>query len=253
MERSAKNPVHSLTKAFEILEVLVELDGAGVTEVAGALNEPKSTIHNYLSTLLQEEYVVNEDGQYHLGLRFLELGIHARNRHELFTVGKSEAQRLARETGEFSNIAVEEYGHCITIYRNQGEMAVNSRHVGMRSSLHATAVGRAMLAHMPEDRVETVIEQQGLQQFTERTIDNRDDLYDELETIQNRGYAFDDEELLQGLRCVAAPVLTTSGGIIGAISVSGPTTRLSGEYYHEDLPKKVMEASNVISLNIEAN
>jgi len=253
MEQAAKNPVQSLTKAFKILEVLVQLDGAGVTEVADALNEPKSTVHNYLSTLLQEEYVVNHDGRYHVGLRFLELGIHARNRHELFTVGKTEAQRLARETGEFSNIAVEEYGYCITIYRNQGEQAVNSRHVGMRTSLHATAVGRSILAHLPAERVERIIDRHGLPQLTEKTIDNRDDLHDELETIRERGYAFDDEEVLQGLRCVAAPVHTTSGGTIGAISVSGPTTRLSGDYYREELPQKVMEASNVIALNIEAN
>lgn len=252
MQQDARNPVQSLSKAFDILELLVELDGAGVTELATALDEPKSTVHNYLSTLLQEEYVVNEGGEYHIGLRFLELGIHARNRHELFTVGKTEAQRLARETQEFSNLAVEEYGYCITIYRNQGENAVNSRHVGMRTNLHATAVGKAMLAHLPPERIDRVVERDGLPKYTENTIDNRDDLYDRLEEVRSRGHAFDDEEVMQGLRCVAAPVLSTSGGLVGAISVSGPTTRLSGDYYREDLPEKVMEASNIISLNIEA-
>ncbi|SFR91539.1 transcriptional regulator, IclR family [Halomicrobium zhouii] len=250
MGPSATNPVKSIEAMFTIVEALKELDGAGVTELADHLELPKSTIHNYLATLEQEEYVVKEGTTYRVGLRFLDLGAYARDQVEMFEVAKPELEHLASETGELANLLVEEHGKGSYLYRTRGEMAVQVKgHVGTRAPLHSTGLGKAILAHLPEERVEAIVDHHGMPASTPETITDRDELFDELKRIRDRGFAFDDEERLRGLRCVAAPILANDD-VVGAISVSGPTNRLRDTRYREELPQKLLEVQNVIELNV---
>ncbi|MHC3378141.1 IclR family transcriptional regulator [Haloarcula sp. H-GB5] len=251
MAKTAQNPVKSAETTFEVLDALKDLDGAGVTELARHLDIPKSTVHNYLSTLEQEEYVVNRDGVYEVGLRFLELGAYARHRERLFGIAKPEVDRLAEETGELANILVEEHGRGSYLYRARGDKAVQVKaHVGTRVPLHTTALGKAILAHMPTGRVDAIVDRHGLGGEASNSISNRAELEQALADVRERGVAFDDEERLEGLRCVAAPVLNHDDEIIGAISVSGPTNRFRGDRFREELPQKVLEVANVIELNV---
>jgi IclR family acetate operon transcriptional repressor len=251
MAKTAQNPVKSAETTFEVLDALKDLDGAGVTELAQHLDIPKSTVHNYLSTLEQEEYVVNRDGVYEVGLRFLELGAYARHREKLFGIAKPEVDRLAAETGELANILVEEHGRGSYLYRARGDKAVQVKaHVGTRVPLHTTALGKAILAHMPTERVDAIVDRHGLGGEASKSISSRAELEQELADVRDRGVAFDDEERLEGLRCVAAPVLNHDNEIIGAISVSGPTNRFRGDRFREELPQKVLEVANVIELNV---
>ncbi|EMA32949.1 IclR family transcriptional regulator [Haloarcula japonica] len=251
MAKTAQNPVKSAETTFEVLDALKDLDGAGVTELAQHLDIPKSTVHNYLSTLEQEEYVVNRDGVYEVGLRFLELGAYARYREKLFEIAKPEVDRLAEETGELANILVEEHGRGSYLYRARGDKAVRVKaHVGTRVPLHTTALGKAILAHMSTERVDAIVDRHGLGGEASKSISSRAELEQELADIRDRGVAFDDEERLEGLRCVAAPVLNHDNEVIGAISVSGPTNRFRGDRFREELPQKVLEVANVIELNV---
>ncbi|KAA9406789.1 IclR family transcriptional regulator [Haloarcula sp. CBA1131] len=251
MAKTAQNPVKSAETTFEVLDALKDLDGAGVTELAQHLDVPKSTVHNYLSTLEQEEYVVNRDGVYEVGLRFLELGAYARHREKLFGIAKPEVDRLAAETGELANILVEEHGRGSYLYRARGDKAVQVKaHVGTRVPLHTTALGKAILAHMSTERVDAIVDRHGLGGEASKSISSRAELEQELADVRDRGVAFDDEERLEGLRCVAAPVLNHDNEIIGAISVSGPINRFRGDRFREELPQKVLEVANVIELNV---
>lgn len=251
MARTAQNPVKSVETTFQILNGLKDLGGAGVTELSRHLDLPKSTIHNYLSTLEQEEYIVNDGGQYRVGLRFLELGAYSRHQQKLFRIAKPEVDRLASETGELANVLVEEHGRGTYLYRARGEQAVQVKaHVGTRVPLHSTALGKAILAHLPPERVETISKRHGLGSENDEAASTLDELKADLETVRETGVAFDDEERLDGLRCVAAPVLTNNGTVLGAISVSGPTNRFRDERFTEDLPQKVLEVANVIELNV---
>ncbi|WP_424002282.1 IclR family transcriptional regulator [Haloarcula salina] len=251
MARTAQNPVKSVETTFKILNGLKDLGGAGVTELSRHLDLPKSTIHNYLSTLEQEEYIVNDDGRYRVGLRFLELGAYSRHRQKLFRIAKPEADRLAEETGELANVLVEEHGRGSYLYRARGEQAVQVKaHVGTRVPLHSTALGKAILAHLPEERVDTIVERHGLGDETDNAVTTREELRESLESVREAGVAFDDEERLDGLRCVAAPVLDNDGNVLGAISVSGPTNRFRDDRFTEELPQKVLEVANVIELNV---
>ncbi|GCF13446.1 IclR family transcriptional regulator [Haloarcula mannanilytica] len=251
MARTAQNPVKSVETTFQILNGLKELGGAGVTELSRHLDLPKSTIHNYLSTLEQEEYIVNDGGQYRVGLRFLELGAYSRHQQKLFRIAKPEVDRLASETGELANVLVEEHGRGTYLYRARGEQAVQVKaHVGTRVPLHSTALGKAILAHLPSERVETISERHGLGSETDEAASTLEELEADLETVRETGVAFDDEERLDGLRCVAAPVLNNNGTVLGAISVSGPTNRFRDERFTDELPQKVLEVANVIELNV---
>ena len=251
MGQRAKNPVNSTVTTFRIIEALRELDGAGVSELGTHLDIPKSTVHNYLSTLTQEEYVINDDGTYRLSLRFLEAGAYARNQQKIYDIAEPEIQRLAEETGELANLLIEEHGRGVYLQREQGENAVRvAAHVGTRVPLHSTALGKALLAFMPRERVKEILDRRGLERATPNTVGNREVLYDQLDAIRERRYALDDEERLKGLRCVATPILSNDDRVLGAVSVSGPSNRIRGERFREELPNKVLEAVNVIELNV---
>lgn len=248
---TAKNPVKSTKTTFDIVEALQALDGGGVTEVADHMDLPKSTVHNYLKTLEETEYVVKQGTDYHVGIRFLELGAYARNRMQLYEIAKKEVDRLAEETGELGNLLIEEHGRGSYLHRARGDRAVKvEEHVGTRVYLHSTALGKAILALLPEQRRQEILDTHGLPPHTERTTTDREELRAELETIRERGYSQDDGERIQGLRCVAAPVLSNEGRVLGAVSVSAPSNRMRGDVFDEEMPAKVKEVVNVIELNV---
>lgn len=251
MSQRTDNTVNSVERTFRVVRGLQELDGAGVTALAAHLELPKSTVHNYLNTLAREDYVVKDGEEYRVGLRFLEHGAYARNQQNIFEIARPELDRLADETGELVNLLVEEHGMGTYLYRTRGDDAVRVKeHVGNRAHLHGMALGKSILAHLPEARVEEILDTHGLPQTTEATITDREQLAEELEQIREDGVAFDDEERLSGLRCVAAPVLSNDQRVLGAISVSGPSHRFEGERFTEELPQRVLETANVIELNV---
>ena len=236
---------------LRILETLKGLDGAGVTEVANRLDLPKSTVHNHVSTLLRNEYVVKEGNTYRVGLQFLEFGEYIRNRMPIYDVARPEVERLAGETGELANLLVEEHGKGVYLCRAKGGQAVRlDTYAGMRVHLHCTALGKAILAYLPDERVREIVDTHGLPERTDTTITDEDELFDELERIRGRGYACDTEERVAGLRCVAAPIRNLDGNAPGAISVSGPTSRMKGERFDEEVPEKLISTANVIELNL---
>jgi IclR family acetate operon transcriptional repressor len=251
MTTRGKNTVDAVRTTFRVLETLEELDGARVTELADRLDIPKSTVHNHLRTLLEEEYVVKDEdtNEYRIGLRHLKFGEHARSQ-TLYQIAKPEIRELAENTGEHANLAMHEHGYGVYVYKATGEKAVKlDSYPGKRVYLHTTGFGKAMLAHMDEATREAVYDEHGLPAVTPNTTTDRDELEAELEEIRTRGYAIDDEERLDSMRCIAAPLTTTNGRVLGAISVSGPTGRLKGDYFEEELPDRVVSVANIIEIN----
>ncbi len=247
----AKNPVKSTLTTLRIIEALKELDGARVTDLARHLDLPKSSVHNYLSTLKQEAYVVEQDNRYYVGLKFLDIGTEARDRLSIHEIAKPEVRSLAEQTGELSNLLVEEHGKGVYIHREVGEDAVRvDAGTGQRVHLHNTGLGKAILAHLPESRVEEILDQHGMPATTESTITDPEILFEELAEIRDHGVAFDREERLNGLRCVAAPILDEGDEVVGAVSVSGPTSRMADQRFTEEIPNLLRNAVNIIELNI---
>lgn len=247
----AKNPVKTALTTFDIVETLKEQDGARLTELADELDLPKSSIHNYLSTLNERGYVVKEGNEFYVSLRFLDLGSEARDKRDIYEIAKPNVRELAEVTGELANLMVEEHGEGIYIHRETGDDAVMvDKNVGHRVHLHNTALGKAILAHFPQERVSDILDRHGMPATTENTITDEATLFEELERIREEGIAYDDEERLEGLRCVAAPILDENDEPVGAISVSGPIARFSADRFREEVPKTIKKAVNVVELNV---
>jgi DNA-binding IclR family transcriptional regulator len=251
MTNSGQNRVTTSQKTIQVLEALYEMEGARVTELARKLDMNKSTVHNHLNTLVAEEIVIRDGDRYDVGLRLLEFGGYARTSRMLYRVGAPEIERLATQTSELVNLVVEEYGKGVYIACERGERAVEvNRYPGLRMPLHSTASGKAILAHLPEDRVDEIIERNGLEPETENTITDREELEDQFQTIVERGYALDDEESIPGLRCVGVAIVDPDGNVSGAISVSAPTNRITDTQFRDEIPDAVRSTANVIELNL---
>jgi DNA-binding IclR family transcriptional regulator len=250
MPTEAKHPVATSRKTIRVLDALRELGPVRVTALASELDMNKSTVHNHLSTLVAEELVVRDGPRYELGLRLLEYGGYVRSQRRLYRVAVPEVKRLADRTGELASLVVEEYGQGVYLSCEKGDRAVDLEvYPGLRRPLHATGVGKAILAHLPDDRVDEIVDHHGLTAETPATVTDRTELDAQLATVRERGFAVDDEELISGLRCVGVPVLGDGGAVRGAISVSQPTTRVDDRFL-DDVPDVVRSAANVIELNI---
>jgi len=246
-----QNTITATRTSLRIVEALKRLNGADLTTVASDLDIAKSTVHNHLKTLEDEGYVTSEDSVYRVSLRFLELGEYKRNQMDIYEKIRPEVNSLAEKTGEMANAAVEENGEGVYITRAEGTQAVTvDTYAGKRVKLHCTALGKTLLAQLPEERVDEIVEMQGLPARTENTITDLAELKQELADVREQGHAYDREERLPGLRCVAAPVIPEERGPVAALSVSGPTTRIEGEMFHEEIPKLLRSAANVVEINL---
>lgn len=254
-ENESPRTLKTVETNWEIIHLLEERNGARVTEVAEKLDLPKSSVSNHLATLKKHKYVVNIDGEYRLSLYFLNLGEYVRNRNRLYQAGRKEIERLAQDTEEYTHLVAEEYGRAIYLHESRGKQAVGEDYFSKKfekpAYLHSSAYGKAILAHLPKSRIEQVIHDHGLQKRTENTITIAEELFEELEQIRKQGFSLNDEEELRGMRAVGAPIQNAEGHVLGAISVSKPTSRMRDEEFREEIPEMVMSTANVIEVNIE--
>jgi DNA-binding IclR family transcriptional regulator len=244
-------PVNAIETTLTIARALQEYERVGITELAEEVDLPRSTVFNHLKTLEQNEFVVNEGGSYRLGCRFLELGAKARKYHGVHEVARQEVNRLAKETGEISALLIEEHGLGVFLHRSEGEQAVHiDSYTGQRIYLHGAALGKAILSALPRDQVEDIVDERGLPELTANTITDREELFEELERIADRGIAFDDQERLDGLRSVAAPITDGEDTVLGSLSIAGPSSRIQDERFRETFPSKLEDVVNLIELNM---
>lgn len=249
-EHGGSRTVKSSATAFAIIEILDQLDQAGVSEVADEIDLAKSTVHKHLATLEECEYVVKEDGTYRLSLKPLKYGRHALEKIDVAQESQPVIDHLAEETGEAVWTAVEEHGRAVYVNKALGDRAVPSRGgIGGRIALHSSAIGKALLAHLPEERVDEIIDRHGLTKLTERTITDPNVLKEELEAVRDRGVSFNDGESLEGLRAIGSPILH-HGEVKGAIAVAATANRMKGEYFEEELPDMVTGTANEIELKL---
>lgn len=248
---SGGRTVGSVERLFAIVDALVELDGARVTELADHLGMAKSSVHAYLTTMVEEGYATKEGDQYHAGLRFLTVGSKVRERKRVFRLAKPIVEDLARQTDERAQFIVAENGRGVFVHRATGERAVDAgTHVGKRIYLHATGAGKVILAHLPPAERDAVLDRTGLPARTPNTITNRQELESALANIREQGYAVNDEEGTSGLRTVAAPVFGPAGDVVGALSVSAPSRRIREARTTLELAEMVRGSANELELKL---
>ncbi|WP_165875224.1 IclR family transcriptional regulator [Natrarchaeobius chitinivorans] len=242
------NTVDALGTTVEIVNTLSRNGPSGVTELSNRLDIPKSTIFVHLNTLRNHGLVINENDQYRLTYRFVEVGQRMLRGDRLYEHGHQEVRNLAEETGLLANLMVKEGDYGVYLCSISGSESINLQAIaGDRAPLHATGLGQAILAHLPESQVSDIITSRGLEPETPNTITDSDELLDRLSNVRERGFATDDEEYLQGVKCIAVPIHGDST-VAGALSVSGPSSQV--ERRKSELKNAVIEKANVIELNI---
>ncbi|MFC6873458.1 IclR family transcriptional regulator [Halobellus marinus] len=244
------NILKSVDKVFKIVEHLKVNGGKTVTELSQELDMPKSTVQVYLNTLSKNKFVVKNGSKYQIGLQFLQYGMYALWSEPVFPNVKSKVEELADSTGELAACFVEEMGDAVYVYGTEGDRAVRTDlTMGDRSDLHCTASGKAIFAHLPEERIEEILSSDPLERKTAQTITDPDELRDELRRIRERGHAYSREESIEGMRSVAAPIMLDDE-VVCSISLAGPANRFVGERFTEEVPDIVKGAANEIELKL---
>lgn len=252
-QRTNESKIKTTPRVFDIIETLLANDGATVTEIADELGMAKSTASDHLSTLLDEELIVREEDEFTPGLKLLDYGSQTREKMGIYHTSKNELEELANQTNEVAWLIVEEHGQGVFLRKAEGSRAVTTNgYIGSRSHLHYIASGKAMLANFPDERVESIIEKRGLPEATSKTITDKSRLLSELEEVKKQGYAFNDEEEVEQVRAVGAPIIV-GGEVLGGIAVAGPLNRIRGDRFRTELPNQVMAAAETISLQISHN
>lgn len=249
VENDGPRRLKSVDRAFHILDTIQKLDGARVSELAQYLDIPLSTVQVHVSTLYENCYLIKEGDEYHIALRFLEKGGYARGRKEVYTHAIAIVDSVAEETEERAQFIVPEHGVGIYLHTSTGAAAIQmDARLGKISRLHASAAGKAILAHFSEKEFDEFLEARGLPQLTPNTITDEEELRDEIATIRERGISFNDEESVEGLRAVGVPVLDSMDFVVGALSVSGPRYRMVDTRFEEQIPNLLLGSANEIEL-----
>ena len=222
----------TVAKAFSILDLVCEKDtgGTSLAEVSNHLHVSKSTAHRYLTTLEELDVVRRDDNDgFSLGPKLIELTGAFLSNHDLRNEGQSFLEKLAAQTEETVHLAIPSGDEVVYIAKVDSSHSVRmASHIGALNPMHCTALGKAILAHYPPDRVEEIIAK-GLPKRTSHTLTTPERLLDELERVRIQGLATDDQENELGVRCTGAPIFDYTGKVIGAISVSGPAGRITKE------------------------
>lgn len=244
VDKNKPGMVNSAINSFDILEVIRDKQGATLTEIEEDIELARSTLYGYLTTLSETGYVIKDDDKYYISLKFLDLGGQAKAVRTPWQEVRPALEEIGKETGENVWFVVEENGSAVYVDNYSGSHVLHKVNtVGVREYLHCIAGGKAILAHLSRDRVNGIIDEHGLPEFTESTITDRHDLFDELEEIRNRGVAFSDGERHKEIRAVASPI-RSGDRILGAVTLGAPSKRLTGEYFEKELPNIVSGAVN---------
>lgn len=237
-------------KMFSIIETVQRLEDPTLTAIATHLDFPKSTTHNHLETLKKAGYLKEIDDKYDLTLKFLDHGIYARRNLEIAGLAPPILDNLSDDTEEATWLMVEERGYVVGVAKALGERAVQTTgRIGRHTRFHYHAPGKAILAHLPEDRVDTILTERGMPKKTEHTITDYDAIKESLEEVRETGVAFDVGEAIPGIRSVASPVIC-EGEVEGAIAVVGPKDRLKGDKFRTEIPDLISGAANELELRL---
>jgi IclR family acetate operon transcriptional repressor len=238
---SAPGGVQSVERALDLLELLAQAsDWVSISELSAATGQPVGTVHRLLMTLIARGYAAR-DGQtrrYALGPAVRRLAGADLQAPNWDVVAAPFLRELVALSGETANLAALERDRAIYVAQAQSSRMVRMfTELGNRVPLHNTGCGKVLLAYQPDDVIRSIIAAAGLPARTQKTITDLDSLLAELQRIRQRGYAIDDEEEEEGVRCLAVPVRDPAGQVVAAMSISGPAGRLDNARMRTLIPQ----------------
>jgi len=227
--------VQSLCRALSILNVIAEEDhGLTMTNIAQRTGLPLSTTHRLLTTLQHERYVRcdNDQSLWKAGVQAFIIGNAFVRSRDIIATSRPFMTALMEKSEETTNLAVADQGECIYLAQVECRqmMRVQAK-PGSRVPIHSSAVGKALLAAMPDEKAKKFIQMREFERSTDKTVTEQRAIYHEVEDVREHGYGRDDEEHCIGLRCVASAIYDEFGEPMAAVSLSGPRARISDERF----------------------
>jgi len=236
-------------KLFSVLETLCVDGEAGITELSTKLSVGKSSVHRFLSVLQDLGYVEKNrtNGKYFATLKVFEIGAMVRGRISLVQLARPYMEELGRQFHETINLALPEQGEVVYIDKVESVEALRmDLTIGRRVPAYCTALGKVFLASLPEEDLGRYLRNQRFRAYTQRTINSAGELRRHLDKVRRDGFAIDDRELDEGIRCIAAPIRDESDKVIAAMSIAGPSIRMNMERL-KSLQKPIMAVTEAIS------
>ena len=223
------NAVQALDRALTILEALAAADGVPLSDLAQRAKLAPSSAYRLLQTLAARGYVefLERDQLWAIGVEAFRTGMAFQRRYSIASVGRGIMHELVQASGETANIAILEGGEIVFVAQIESPEPIRAFfRSGERRAVHASGIGKALLAEMPRRAVERIIAAKGLTRYTAATLTEPAALFADLARVHVRGWALDDEERNVGMRCIAAAIFNEFGDPVAGLSVSGPSARL---------------------------
>lgn len=221
--------VQSVVKAVKILECFENKKELGISDIAKLMGMSKSTVYGIVNTLIETGLLEQDKDskRYRLGLKLFEFGHIVEKRMDLRDEAKPFCIKLSEKYAQTVHLATHSDGEVVYIDKyDVPDFLIVYSQVGRRAPMTCTGVGKAMLAYLGKDYIEKYILPKGFAKKTEKSIDTAEKLCADLEGVRKRGYAIDDEEIEQGLKCVAVPIFNKNGQPVAAVSLSGMTGKM---------------------------
>lgn len=245
--------VQSVERALVLLDTLAEQNsGLTLTELCELVDLHASTAYRLLATLLEHGYVRQDKRSkaYRLGFRLLRVGQAANEQLDLRDEVIGDLKALARDVQELANLVIPNGAQATYIAQANGREGRSGvqmfTQLGANVPLCCTAVGKCILAYLPEDERKQILKEENIKEYTPHTITSVLQMQDELEQVRCNGWAVDDEERELGVRCVASPVWDATDKVIAAVGISGPTGRITPDRL-EGLGETVMKTAKAVS------
>ncbi len=255
VDKTAQNTIKSLERAMEVFEFLSEGQGTPLTQLASDLNQSPATVYRILVTLEKRGLVEFDHVAqlWHIGPKAFVIGARFIRRTNLVERARPIMRKLMEATGETANLGIQQEGSVLFLSQVETQASIRAFFPpGTLSPMHASGIGKALLAHMDDVRLEKLLRSEDFEQFTDHSITDPVALKTHLIEIRSKGYSVDNEEKNTGMRCIAAPVFDFNGEAIAGISVSGPTSRIEPARL-EQLIAPVISAARDLSLAIGGN
>ncbi|MFP7493074.1 IclR family transcriptional regulator [Terribacillus saccharophilus] len=243
--------VQSLERALTILNTLSDYpDGLTITKLTKLVNLSKSTTHRLLATLVDMNYVAKdpESDNYKIGLQTLYIARSVLNNNNIVNVAKPFLKQLCTDINETIHLCIEDKGEIVYIDKIESNQTIRMySRIGNRAPMYCTAVGKVLLSGMKSERMDEIASSTTFTPRTPRTITSEEELQSEINRVRQQGYALDNIENEEGIRCIAAPIYSHEHRIVASFSISGPSNRVTMDRVNSELIDKVKACSMEIS------
>lgn len=243
--------VQALDRAVTVLRAVARSDGATLSDLAADLGIPTATTHRILTTLQTRDFVRFDDERqdWSIGIEAYRTGVAFLKRSTLSEAGRPVMRRLMEETGETANLAVPDGPAVVFIGQVETHNPIRAFFPpGSRTPMHASGIGKALLAALSEERRAALLTETALEGFTDNTHVSRENLGEDLDRIAARGWSFDREERYAGMSCIGSAIFNDRGEPCAGVSISGPSSRFTDAHVADFGPAVARAAAQITHL-----